>query len=225
MMKRILDFYDRLIPRYARKPLVLVILFNFLCYYIPKALESHRSDLHMISTRLDDALPRIPAFILIYVLAYVQWVVAYIIITRDSREHCCRFVSGELISKIIAMIILLVYPTTFIRPPVEVTSFSTWLMSLIYQSDTPTNLFPSMHCVASWFCFRGSLGLKRMPKWYAWAQGFFSLLVFASVLLVKQHVWPDILGGIAVAEAGILAARLLHGERLIEKLSSARSHA
>ena len=225
MMKRILDLYDRLIPRYARKPLVLVILFNFLCYYIPKALESHRSDLHMISTRLDDALPRIPAFILIYVLAYVQWVVAYIVITRDSRVHCCRFVSGELSSKIIAMIILLAYPTTFVRPPVEVTNFTTWVMSLIYKSDTPTNLFPSMHCVASWFCFRGSLGLKKMPKWYAWAQGFFSLLVFASVLLVKQHVWPDILGGIAVAEAGILVARLFHGERLIEKLSSARSHA
>ena len=222
MMKRILDLYDRLIPRYARKPLVLVILFNFLCYYIPKALESHRSDLHLISTRLDDALPRIPAFILIYVLAYVQWVVAYIVITRDSRERCCRFVSGELTSKIIAMIILLAYPTTFVRPPVEVTSFTTWVTSLIYKSDTPTNLFPSMHCVASWFCFRGSLGLKKMPKWYAWAQGFFSLLVFASVLLVKQHVWPDILGGIAVAEAGILVARLLHGERVIERISPAK---
>lgn len=224
-MKRLLQFYDWLIPRYARKPLVLVILFNFLCYYIPKAFESQRSDLHMISTALDDALPRIPAFILIYVLAYVQWVVAYIVITRDSREHCCRFVSGELTSKVIAMAILLIYPTTFRRPPVEVTSFTTWVMSLIYKSDTPTNLFPSMHCVASWFCFRGSLGLKKMPKWYAWAQGFFSLLVFASVLLVKQHVWPDILGGIAVAELGILFARLFHWERLIEKLSSARSHA
>ena len=224
-MKAIYRLFDWLIPRYARRPLVLVILFNFLCYYIPKALESHRSDLHMISTRLDDALPRIPAFILIYVLAYVQWVVAYIVITRDSREHCCRFVSGELTSKVIAMLILLAYPTTFVRPPVTVTNFSTWLMSLIYQSDTPTNLFPSMHCVASWFCFRGSLGLKKMPRWYAWAQGFFSMLVFASVLLVKQHVWPDILGGIAVAELGILLARLLHAEHWIEKLSSARSHA
>ena len=224
-MKRILAFYDWLIPRYARKPLLAVVIMNFLCYYIPKAFESKRTDLHMISTALDDALPRIPAFILIYVLAYVQWVVAYIVITRDSRVHCCRFVSGELSSTIIAMIILLAYPTTFVRPPVEVTNFTTWVMSLIYKSDTPTNLFPSMHCVASWFCFRGSLGLKKMPKWYAWAQGFFSLLVFASVLLVKQHVWPDILGGIAVAEAGILVARLFHGERLIEKLSSARSHA
>lgn len=224
-MKRFLHFYDWLIPRYARKPLVLVILFNFLCYYIPKALESQRTDLHMISTRLDDALPRIPFFIIIYVLAYVQWVIAYIVITRDSREHCCRFVSGELTSKVIAMFILLAYPTTFCRPPIEVTDFSTWLTSLIYQSDTPTNLFPSMHCVASWFCFRGSLGLKKMPRWFAWAQGFFSLLVFASVLLVKQHVWPDIIGGIAVAELGILLARVFHWEHLIEKLSSARSHA
>ena len=123
------------------------------------------------------------------------------------------------------MFILLAYPTTFCRPPIEVTGFSTWLTSLIYQSDTPTNLFPSMHCVASWFCFRGSLGLKKMPRWYAWAQGFFSLLVFASVLLVKQHVWPDIIGGIAVAELGILLARVFHWEHLIEKLSSARSHA
>lgn len=224
-MKSFHRFYDWLIPRYARKPLVLVIVFNFLCYYIPKALESHRSDLHMISTRLDDALPRIPVFIFIYVLAYVQWIVAYIIITRDSREHCCRFVSGELTSKIIAMFILLAYPTTFVRPPVEVTNLTSWVMAFIYKSDTPTNLFPSMHCVASWFCFRGSLGLKKMPKWYAWVQGFFSLLVFASVLLVKQHVWPDIVGGIAVAELGILFARLFHLERAVEKLSSARSRA
>ena len=224
-MKRILAFYDWLIPRYARRALLAVVIMNFLCYYIPKAFESGRSDLHMISTALDDALPRIPAFIFIYVLAYVQWVVAYIVITRDSSEHCFHFVGGELTSKFIAMAILLIYPTTFVRPPVEVTNFSTWVMSLIYKSDTPTNLFPSMHCVASWFCFRGSLGLKKMPKWYAWAQGFFSLLVFASVLLVKQHVWPDILGGIAVAELGILLSRLFHGERLIRKLSSPRSHA
>ncbi|MBO4418974.1 MAG: phosphatase PAP2 family protein [Oscillospiraceae bacterium] len=224
-MKSILALYHRLIPSYARKPLLAVVLMNFICYYVPKAFESHRTDLHMISTALDDALPRIPAFIFIYVLAYVQWVVAYIIITRDSREHCRRFVSGELSSKVIAMAILLIYPTTFARPALTVTDFPTWVMSLIYKSDTPTNLFPSMHCVASWFCFRGSLGLKKMPKWYPWVQGFFSLLVFASVVLVKQHVWPDILGGIAVAELGILLARLFHFERLVDKLSSARSHA
>ena len=224
-MKTLRDRLLRVFPVYTRLPLLTVLLFNFVCYYIPKALESHQT-LHVLSTALDDALPRIPAFIFIYVLAYVQWVVAYTIIARDSRTLCFRFVSGELLAKTVAMAILLLYPTTFVRPQVEVRDFTTWLMAAIYRADTPTNLFPSMHCLASWLCFRWSLGLRRMPRWYGWAQGVFSLLVFASVLLVKQHVWPDIVGGIAVAELGILLSRLLHADRLLIKLDhSARSHA
>lgn len=222
-MKKISAFFDRLIPKYARLPLLAVLIMNFVAYYVPKLLESQR-ELHLISTALDDALPRVPAFIYVYVLAYVQWVIAYTVIARDSRATCFRFVAGELIAKTIGMAVLLIYPTTMVRPGVEVSDLTTWLLDAIYRSDTPTNLFPSMHCLASWLCFRRSLGLKRMPRWYAWAQGVFSFLVFASVLLVKQHVWPDILGGIAAAELGILLNRLLHADRLIKKLDhSARS--
>ena len=217
-MKQLYRLFQKLIPAHARRPLLAVLVFNFVCYYVPKALESHRT-LHVLSTALDNALPRVPAFIFIYVLAYAQWVVAYIIIARDSRERCCRFVAGELCAKLIAMAILLIWPTTLKRPPVEVTDFTTWTLAFIYRADTPTNLFPSLHCLASWLCFRWSLGLKRMPGWYAWVQGLFSLLVFASVLLVKQHVWPDIFGGIAVAELGILISRLLRADRLVEKLT------
>ena len=214
----------KLIPQYARLPLLAVLIFNFVCYYVPKALESHRT-LHVLSTALDDALPRVPVFIYIYILAYVQWAVAYIVICRDSPERCFRFVSGELIAKAITMAILLIWPTTLVRPPVEIRDATTWVLDFIYRADTPTNLFPSLHCLASWLCFRWSLGLRKMPRWYGWAQGVFSFLVFASVLLVKQHVWPDILGGIAVAELGILLSRLLRADRLIEKLDfSARSH-
>lgn len=214
--------FDWVLPKYTRRPLLAVLVFNFICCYVPKALEGHRT-LHVLSTALDDALPRVPGFIFIYVPAYGQWVFAYIIIARDSRERCFRFVAGELCAKALAMLILLVWPTALIRPEVEARDFTTWVMDLIYKADTPTNLFPSLHCLASWLCFRQSLGLKRMPGWYGWAQGGFSLLVFASVLLVKQHVWPDILGGIAAAELGIRISRVLHLERLVEKLSSARS--
>ncbi len=217
-MKRLLQLLRRWIPDYARRPLLAVLIFNFVAYYVPKLLESHRQ-LHLMSTAFDDALPRIPAFIFIYVLAYVQWVTAYIIIARDSRERCFRFTAGELCAKAISMAILLLYPTTLDRPPVEVTDFTSFVLSNVYGADTPTNLFPSLHCLASWLCFRQSLGLKRMPRWYAWAQGGFSLLVFASVLLVKQHVWPDIFGGIAAAELGILLSRLLRAERFTERLS------
>jgi hypothetical protein len=215
----------RIIPPYARLPLLTVLVFNFIAYYVPKALESHRT-LHLLSTTLDDALPRIPVFIFIYVLAYVQWVLSYLIAARDSRERCFGFTASYVIGALLSMTVLLIYPTTMVRPPVEVTDLSTRVLAWIYSSDTPTNLFPSMHCLASWLCFRWSVGLRSMPRWYAWAQGIFTFLVFASVVLVKQHVWPDILGGVAAGELGILLSRLLHADRLVAKLDlSARSHA
>lgn len=80
-----------------------------------------------------------------------------------------------------------------------------------------------MHCLASWLCFRFSRKLKRLPRWFGWAQGVFTLLVFASVVLVKQHSWLDIPGGVAAAELGILLSRLLRADRLGETLSSPRS--
>ena len=68
----------------------------------------------------------------------------------------------------------------------------------------------------------GQPGLKKLPRWYPWAQLGFTLLVFASVVLVKQHVWPDILGGVAAAELGLLLTRLLRLDRLFARLDLTR---
>ena len=209
--------YDDWIPKYARLPLLIVLIFNFIVYYTPKVVESHLAH-HTVSTAFDAWLPRVPVFIFIYVLAYIQWFLGYVIIARDSKERCYRVLSGEIIAKVFALAIFLIYPTTMDRPGVEVTGFSTWAMSFIYWTDTPTNLFPSVHCIESWLCCRGAIGLKRMPKWYTWLQFCFTALVFASVLFTKQHIWPDILGGVALAELGLLLSRLLHAERLFQKL-------
>ena len=50
---------------------------------------------------------------------------------------------------------------------------------------------------------------EKMPRWYAWAMGIFSLLVFASTVLVKQHFVVDIFAGIIVGEIGLQIARLI----------------
>ena len=42
--------------------------------------------------------------------------------------------------------------------------------------------------------------MKRVPRWYAPAMLVLTLLVFASTLLVKQHLFVDVLAGVAVAE-------------------------
>ena len=220
-MKKLKHFLDWLIPPYARLPALALILADLVCYYGTKAIDAHRV-LHPISTALDDALPLVPAFIFIYVLAYVQWALCIVTILRDSRERCFRVVSAVVCGMLLAMITMLIWPTVIPQPKVEVHDLATWLLDRIYRADAPTHVFPSMHCLCSWLCFRGSLGLKKLPRRFAWAQLGFTLLVFASVVLVKQHVWPDILGGVAAAELGLLLTRLLRLDRLFARLDLTR---
>ena len=220
-MKKLKHFLDWLIPPYARLPALALILADLVCYYGTKAIDAHRV-LHPISTALDDALPLVPGFIFIYVLAYAQWALCIVTILRDSRERCFRVVSAVVCGMLLAMITMLIWPTVIPQPKVEVRDLATWLLDRIYRADAPTHVFPSMHCLCSWLCFRGSLGLKKLPRWFAWAQLGFTLLVFASVVLVKQHVWPDILGGVAAAELGLLLTRLLRLDRLFARLDLTR---
>ena len=105
-LQKFSSFINRLIPPYARLCALAVIAADLIAYYLPKALDANRS-LHLISTALDDALPLVPAFILVYVLAYLQWVFAGVVILRDSRAHCFRFVSSFILAMFLAMAVML----------------------------------------------------------------------------------------------------------------------
>ncbi len=210
-----------LIPKYARLPLLAALIINCLTYWATRLLT--RGAVHYdLTLALDDCIPFVPAFIVIYILAYVQWVVGYIVISRESPERCYRVMSGEILSKLVCFVFFLALPTVMVRPEVTGRDLFSRLTALIYALDAPDNLFPSIHCAESWICFRGTLGSKSIPRWYKVSMLLLTLLVFASVVLVKQHVAADILGGLMVAELGqLLAARLGLG-RIFQKLNARR---
>lgn len=218
-MKSIRNLFFVCIPKYALFPLLFIPVYQCILFFGSSHLVSAMTP-RMVSTALDDALPLVPAFIYIYCLAYIQWVLGYIIIARESRERCFRYLSGHMIAITLSALIFLVFPTALQHSPLKVTDFTTGLLALIWRLDSYNQLsvclFPSLHCLLSWLCFRGAIGLKKTPGWYVWLQLGFTLLVFASTLFVKQHIWPDILGGVAVAELGLGLSRLLHAERIYE---------
>ena len=80
-------------------------------------------------------------------------------------------------------------------------------MPIFSWADEPTNLFPSIHCVASWMAVRGACMMKGMPRWYVPLHFVVAVLVFASTVLVKQHFFVDIFAGIAVAELGLFLSK------------------
>lgn len=219
--QRIQQGLERIMPSYARIPLVLLVIINLIVYEGTQFLMLHAKHWDL-ALPLDARIPFRPAWIVIYILAYLQWAVGFIVISRESREHCYRVFMGEIIAKLICMLFFIALPTRIERPVVEGSGVFAALTRLIFASDLPGNLFPSIHCLESWICFRGAIGMKRVPRWYAPAMLAFTLMVFASTVLVKQHVLVDIPAGVLVAELGLLLSDKLRAGRLLDRLEAER---
>ena len=215
------QWLEWIVPAYARIPLALLVIINLIVYEGTQFLMLHAKHWEL-ALPLDGRIPFRPAWMVIYILAYLQWAVGYVMIARESRERCYRVFMGEIIAKFICGLFFIVMPTRIERPSVEGSGFIAWFTRLVFSADLPGNLFPSIHCLESCFCFRGAIGMKRAPRWYAPAMLALTLLVFASTLLVKQHVLVDIPAGILVAELGLLLSTKLRAGRLLDRLEDAR---
>ena len=143
----------------------------------------------------------------VYVLAYVVWIVGFIVIGRESREVCYEVLTAEQIAKLCCLVAFIAIPTTIIRPEVTGTGFFQWLSRLIYSMDSPDNLLPSVHCLENWICFRGAMKCKKVGKGYKIFMFVAAILVFASTLMVKQHVVLDVVAAIVVVELGLFLSR------------------
>lgn len=213
-MKKLTSFTHK----YWFIPVLTLIVMNSVAYTGTKLLTDSGNH-YDIALAVDSQIPFIPAFIIIYILSYLQWIFGFGLIAAESKEVCYRVISSEVISKIICMIIFIVFPTIMTRPEITNGGVFEWITKLIYSLDTPTTLFPSVHCLESWILFRTAHKITRHKKWLIPAWFVFALLVFASVLFVKQHLILDIPAAIIVGEIGLFLGKKLRSERIFEKLN------
>lgn len=196
----------KIIPKYARVPLLLCAVTQFLAYYLPRVLPKLPYTVDM-ATPLDRMVTVAPAWVAVYVAAYLYWVVGYVAIARVSPGVCRRFFRADYLAKAVAMISFILLPTYLPRAHVASGGAFGWLLRAIYAADAPDNLFPSLHCSVSWLIARqiGALTAFR-PSVKAAAFGF-SVLVFLSTLFTGQHLIADVVGGMLLAEGAIYCSR------------------
>lgn len=233
-MKRILDLLRKIYPKYSVIPLLTAFIFNCFAYYLPKflLLIGAIGPTHMLaedtvanvnSMFLGLNVPLVPSFLIFYVLSYVQWFIGFTLIARESEALCYRFVAGEIIAKFISLMVFIFYPTEMTKPEIANSGVFYTLVGWMHFIDTPmVNLFPSIHCLESWFCLRTSFYIKGIRKWYAPLSVVFTLLVFASTVFIHQHVLIDIPAGILVCELGFLIGLLTRADRVFAKINKKR---
>lgn len=192
-------YISRWLPEYGILSLAACCIFNNIIYTGTQILlkNAHHYDL---TSELDRRVPFIKEWVLIYLICFAFWALNYILIAGEGKEHWYRFVTADMMSRLICVVFFIVMPTTNVRPEVTGNDFFSWLMRLVYSLDAPTNLFPSIHCLVSWFCFIGIRKSRRIPGWYKIFSCVFAVMVCMSTQFTKQHYLVDIPGGILIAE-------------------------
>ena len=191
-------YLSRIAPQYGVIPLISCFVFNCIIYWGTQLIDANRTK-YDFTNAFDRKVPFVKEWIIIYVVCYLFWAINYILASREGNEHCFRFVTADLISRVICGIFFILIPTTNVRPEVVGTDFFSWLVQLIYFLDKPINLFPSIHCLVSWNCYMGIKKSKRLPKGYIIFSLIFAILVCISTQFTKQHYIIDLIGGIALS--------------------------
>lgn len=218
-MKNLLKGLTRILPAYGVFPVIFSFVFNCLVYSGSRVIAGGWYH-HNIETGVDRSIPFVPEFLVIYFGCYVFWAVNYILIARQDRRSVYQFFTGDFISRCVCLVSFLAFPTTNTRPLITGSGLWNQAALWLYSIDAADNLFPSIHCLVSWFCYLGIRGRKEIPRWYQSVSMVIAILVFASTLLTKQHVIVDVAGGILLAEFCFFIGRKTDLYRIYERFGS-----
>lgn len=217
MRKKLVKFIKNIMPVDRMLITVFAFVFNCTLYGLARVIAGDWPH-YILMSRLDEQIPFLPASIIIYFGCYLFWAVNYVMIAKLDKKWAYQFYFADMISRIICFAIFLIFPTTNIRPAVSGTGIWEMGMRFLYSVDAADNLFPSIHCLVSWFCYIGIRDNDKIPKWYQRMSCVMAVLVFVSTLTTKQHVVIDVVGGVAIAELTLAFARHTNGYKWYMKM-------
>ncbi len=179
---------------------LLIFVVQALIYWASKLINANLYQYDLTIKGLDDKLPFINWFIIAYVGCYPWWYLGLLVPIKYNKDKFFRYIFTSLVGYVICGITFCVFPTTIIRPTIENNNILNMLVNLIYSLDTPTNLFPSVHCFISWNLYVSIRGDKKVPFGFRLLYLILAILVFLSTVFIKQHYVVDIFAAIFLVE-------------------------
>ncbi|WP_458862212.1 phosphatase PAP2 family protein [Acidaminobacterium chupaoyuni] len=180
-------------------PLIVVLVWNSIVYNGCHLLMQNQRHF-CLELSMEQQIPLLPWTSAIYLGCYAFWVINYILCTKNTTREMYRFLCADFVAKGVCLLFFVFLPTTIQRPEVVASDWGNALIALIYRYDAADNLFPSIHCLASWLCYVGVRGKSWVPRWYQKTSLINAIFVCISTLTTKQHVLVDVAGGILLAE-------------------------
>lgn len=196
-------------------PLILYgIIYMQWFTYLERNVTSHYRLIHL---KPDDLIPFCEVFVIPYLLwfAYVAVTVLYFFFKdKDDYFRICTFLFTGMT---VFLIISTLWPNGHnLRPTVMPRdNVFTNLVAMLYKTDTPTNLWPSIHVYNSLGCHFAVMKSARLEKHKGIRIG--SLLLCVSIILstvfIKQHSVFDVTT--AFIMAAVMYGIVYHSDMLL----------
>lgn len=206
----------KIVPAEMILPIALTLIVNFSVYFGSRIFTTNLVH-HEITFAWEDKIPLWSWTIIIYWGCYLFWAANYVIAARRDSTFGYRFFCAEVCSKLICLVFYVAYPTTNVRPEIAGTGIFDDLMRLLWQVDAADNLFPSIHCLVSWFCCIAIRKNEKIPKWYRLLSYVITIAICLSTLTTKQHAFIDVIGGVAAAEICFQLVHVIKLDRAYER--------
>ncbi len=174
-------------------PLIIYLPIYLLWFYY---LERNVTRYKVIHVALDDYIPFCELFVIPYLLwfVYIAFVVCFFLFKdKDDYYKCCTFLFTGMT---IFLIVSTLWPNghhlrPFVMPRDNV---FTRMVAALYQTDTATNLWPSIHVYNSLGCHFAMIKSNYFEnrKGIRFASLLLCVSIIMSTMLIKQHSVFDV---------------------------------
>lgn len=176
-------------------PVIFMVFYTAVYFIIFSILEATVKPKFIIHSFIDDYIPFCEYFIVPYLLwfFYVPGVLFFLVYNdRNAFWHMVKmmFVGNMICLAIYALFPNGVHPKHFVRPD----NIFTHLVNMLYHTDTPTNVCPSIHVLdtlSAHIALSRSRIVRNMPRVRLISFVFF-IFVCISTVTLKQHSIIDV---------------------------------
>ncbi len=180
--------------------IVVYALFYLLAFFLLE--QRNIEDYHVIHAKIDQYIPFVEVFVIPYILWFVYMgaaIVYFAFYNSDVKEYW-RLMLALGIGMTVFLIISWLFPNMLELRPTEFehNNIFTSMLSVLYRTDTPTNVFPSIHVFNSIAIGVAIIRCKALRKHHVICIGstILCILIILSTMLIKQHSVYDVSFGI-----------------------------
>lgn len=187
-------------------------------------LENRDVPVHIIQGKVDNLIPFCEYFIIPYLLwfFYVAATILYFACVNKNQEEYKQLCVNLLTGMIVFLVISFIYPNgQNLRPALSGGNIFRQMVIHLYETDTATNILPSLHVFYSTVCCialvrNESIKKNRLLKMFIYV---LTISIILSTMFLKQHSIIDVV--MALLMNGICSQLSYNNSYSVWKIRSA----